>query len=136
MAIISVEVNDAALRKLLLELQQKFNDPTPAYRQAAEYMLLATDIRFEKEIDPAGKPWKQLSAYTIAQKRALGRIQKINQSTGRMRGSITYQVNSRGAVIGTNVKYAAKNQKVRSFLGFSDDDVVEIRRIFTEFLTN
>ena len=46
-----------------------------------------------------------------------------------MRSSITYKASRDRVVIGTNVEYAAKNQKYRPFLGVSDGDRVEIMEI-------
>jgi phage gpG-like protein len=63
-----------------------------ALKEIGEYMLLATDLRFETETDPSGVPWAKNTPYTIRQKRALGRIQKVLQSTGIGRATITYQI--------------------------------------------
>ncbi len=63
-----------------------------ALKEIGEYMLLATDERFITETAPDGTKWTPNTPYTIAQKKALGRIQKVLQSTGIARATITYQI--------------------------------------------
>lgn len=62
------------------------------YSAVGDYMLLATDERFEKEVDPSGNPWAPNEPGILARKRAAGRILKVLQSTGRGRASISKRV--------------------------------------------
>lgn len=127
--IVSITYSDAEIRQRLQRLQRKVGDLTSVMKQIGEYLLLATDDRFDKEIAPDGTPWKPNSAFTIAKKRAEGRILKVLQSTGQMRASITYQASRDRVVVGTNDPKAKKNQQDRVFLGVSDEDRVEIVQI-------
>jgi phage virion morphogenesis protein len=138
--IINITYDDSEIRAKFQQLQAKLGDLTPAMKQIGEAMLLSTDDRFANEVDPSGIPWQANSPRTIAQKRAQGRINKILQSTGRLRSSITYQATRDRVVVGTNVKYAAKHQlgqgaPKREFLGVSEGDRQEIVSILTTFLT-
>lgn len=138
--IISVTYSDAEIRQRLQRLQRKVGDLTPAMKNIGEALILSTDDRFDKEIAPDGTPWKPNTAFTIAKKKALGRINKVLQSTGQMRASIAYQASRDRVVIGTNDRKAAKHQfgleglPKREFLGVSDDDRVEIVQIIEDFL--
>lgn len=67
-------------------------DPDTPWREIGEYMLLATDTRWEQEVDPDGVAWTPNTPYTIRMKQERGQIQKILQASGRARRSITYQV--------------------------------------------
>lgn len=60
--------------------------------QMGEFLLMSTDMRWEQEIDPDGKPWQRNSAYTIRMKKAQGRLLKVLQATGVGRASINYQI--------------------------------------------
>jgi phage gpG-like protein len=67
-------------------------NPNTPWQEIGEYMLLATDTRWEQEIDPDGAPWAPNTPYTIRLKAQRGQIQKILQATGRARRSITYKI--------------------------------------------
>jgi phage virion morphogenesis protein len=138
--VITLEYSDEAIRQKLQQLQQRLGDLQPIYRELGEYLLLSTDIRWEREIDPDGNRWKALTPFTRSQKESLGRIDKILQSTGRLRASIRYRANSQKLVVGTNVKYARNHQlgingvPQRKFLGLSIDDRQEIIRVLNRYL--
>lgn len=138
--LISIYVADASVRERLKKIQRRTGDLRPALRNVGEMLLLSTDERFEKEIDPSGEPWQANTPFTISQKRALGRIEKILQSTGRGRSSIAYQVTRDTLTIGTNVSYMRKHQlginvPKREFLGLSKEDNEELMVILEEFVT-
>jgi len=132
--ILSIAISDKSIRDRLQRLQNKTGNPQPAFENIGQYLLLSTDTHFQQETDPQGKRWKSNSPRTIAQKKAQGRILKILQSTGRLRDSINYTASRDRLVVGTNVAYAAKNQKERQFLGISAEDEIEIVAILESFL--
>lgn len=125
--IVSITYSDQALRQQLQRIERQTRDLTPLMQRFGEALLLSTDERWEQEIAPTGVPWKPNTPYTIAQKRSQGRILKILQSTGRLRGSIAYRAERDRVVVGTNVSYAAKNQATRPFLGISESDRVNLQ---------
>lgn len=63
-----------------------------ALREIGEYLLLSTDRRWAEEIAPDGTPWKPNAPWVVEWKKRRGRIQKILQSTGRLRSSISYRI--------------------------------------------
>ncbi len=139
--IVGVQFSSGEVNARLTELQRKINDLTPAMKNVGEYMLLSTDTRFRSETDPYGNKWQPNSPRTIARKRAEGRIQKVLQSTGRLRAGISYKADRDSVVIGTNVSYAAKHQlgqgvPKREFLGVSQKDNEEIAIILATFLSS
>lgn len=138
--VVSIEVSDREVRDRLKRLAGRARDPAPAIREICENAVLSTDVRWEKEISPSGVPWPANTPYTIAQKRAQGRINKIMQSTGRGRASINYRLVGRDTgIVGTNVGYLRKHQlglgvPKREFLGLSKEDLVESLRILDDYL--
>lgn len=140
-SLISIQYSDTLVKQRLLALQAKLGDLTPAMKNIGEYLLLSTDDRFRNEVDPSGRKWEPNSPRTISQKRAQGRINKVLQSTGRLRSGINYKAERDRVVVGANVSYAAKHQlgqgvPQREFLGVSRKDEQEIVIILDEFLAD
>lgn len=138
--VLTAYVADKEVRDRLLRLQRKTGNLEPAFKNIGSYLLLSTDDRFRKEVDPQGNPWKPNAPSTIAQKKAQGRINKILQNTGRLRDGFSYKTSRDRVTIGTNVNYASKHQlgqgvPKREFLGVSKEDEREIIAILDEFLT-
>lgn len=63
-----------------------------ALQEIGEYLLLSTDRRWEEEIAPDGTPWQPNAPWVVEWKKRRGRLQKILQSTGRLRSSISYRI--------------------------------------------
>ncbi len=138
--VVSINVTDKALQQKLKEVASKVSDPSELMEEIGQIMLLSTDQRWEKEVDPDGNRWAENSEYTRRLKREQGRIDKILQSSGRARASINYKVDRDQVTIGTNVEYMVKHQlgiegqKKREFLGISDEDKVEIAIAADDYL--
>ena len=133
----SAQFEDKEIQNKFAQLQGLVNDLTPVMEEIGEYMILATDMRFEKEIDPSGKRWRRLSPFTLEMKRAEGKILKILQRTGLMRSRVNYQADSEKVVVGVNDLKAAKHQlgrgvPKREFLGVSEEDREEIINIIED----
>lgn len=133
-ASIQPTVNDLAVQRLLRGAVLRFKDLSPAMREIGEYHLLATDQRWEREVAPDGTRWRDLRPATVARKRNAGRIVKILQETGTARASINYRADRFSVSTGTPQKYMATHQKDRRFLGYSDDDLGEVKTILTNYL--
>lgn len=138
--IVSIEYEGEAVRQMLVELSGRIGNLYSPMVNIGEYLLMATDDRFEQEVDPDGAPWQPLTDYTLSLKRENKRILKILQSTGRLRGSITYLADETSVAVGTNVSYAPDHQlgingvAKRSFLGISEGDEAVILGILEDYI--
>jgi phage virion morphogenesis protein len=138
--VISLTYDDKSIQKRLQRLVKKVSDLTPVMNEIGQQLLLSTDQRFEKEVDPDGVPWKPNTPYTRRLKKAKGLIGKILQASGRGRASINYGATKDRVVVGTNVEYMRKHQlgleglPVRKFLGISKEDAAEIGIILDGYL--
>jgi len=127
---------------LLGDLSHRMTDLTIPMTAIGEYLLLATDQRFEQEVDPDGIPWKPDSPFTINFKKQNSRILKILQSTGRLRNSIVYVATPSSLTMGTIVPYApdhqfgVNGQAKRTFLGISEGDAVVVQGIIQDFIVS
>lgn len=118
----------------------RVKNPTPFLRRANELILLQIDKGFEQQRSPSGEPWKPNTPYTIAQKRAKGRILKVLQSTGRGRAEVHGQVIGNKLYIGTVLDYMRKQQlgigvPKREYIGISKETADELISMVDEFIT-
>lgn len=135
--VIGVEIEDAQLRKLFVDLVGTIASPRAAFDRIGSYLVTATLYRFERERGPDGQPWKKSI-------RALIEGGQTLTDFGTLRGSITHNVHGdgRGVDVGSNIVYAAihqfggqagKERKVtlpaRPYLGIDERDRSEIVRI-------
>lgn len=74
-------------------------DTSPIWREIGQILYDGTMERFDRERTPEGAPWQRSW-------RALLQGGKTLQSTGRLRDSITLNVQGKKISVGTNVKYA------------------------------
>lgn len=137
--ILSIAYQDTAIRDRLQRLQRKLGDLTPVMKNIGQEILFSIDERYEKEEDFEGKPLIPNSPRTRAMKRAMGRIDKVRQSTGRERASVTYRADKDSVTVGTNVEYTRKNElgigvPKRQIFGISDRDKESIITLLDEFL--
>ncbi|MBN8716122.1 MAG: phage virion morphogenesis protein [Stenotrophomonas sp.] len=101
---IKIELDDRAVRQALADLQRRVSDMTPAMRAIATELETRAMNRFETRRDPAGQPWKPLSARTLAAKRGRGHIL---YRTGDLLGSATSRAGRDFAEVGFGQRYAA-----------------------------
>jgi phage virion morphogenesis protein len=110
---IEVTVDDAAIRKELERLAFAAGTLRPAMKNIGEYVARSTWERFNKGIDPAGRPWKPLQVQSgssrMAQQLAKG-TRKVLVKSGLLQNSFTYKAGSDSVVVGTNVAHAAIHQ--------------------------
>lgn len=109
---IHIRIDDGKTRELLKRLAGRIKDLRPALKAIGEHLVKSTDRRFEAQGPaPDGTPWAPLEESTLARKRRKGRIMKILQERGHLRGSIRAQLLGKTAVaVGTNRVYAAAQQ--------------------------
>lgn len=137
--LLSISYLDKDLRRYIAGLLLRLRGFSAPMREIGEALILSTDERFEKEIDPAGLPWEDISPRTRARKRAKGRIDKILQDTGTGRASINYQANRFSVSVGTPLAYmtyhqVGQGQAKREFIGLSEEDNEEIQQIMTDYI--
>jgi phage virion morphogenesis protein len=137
--LLSISYLDKDLRRYIVGLLLRLRGFSAPMREVGEALILSTDERFEKEIDPMGVPWEDISPRTRARKRAKGRIDKILQDTGTGRASINYQANRFSVSVGTPLDYmtfhqVGQGQTKREFIGLSEEDNEEIERIMTDYI--
>lgn len=131
-AIFTIGYDDRQVRQALRDIQAREKNLAAVYRIWGEYMLLSIDDNYVSEQDPFGRPWRPLSPFTRAMKKALGLINKILQARGLMRQSYNYRISSTGTVVGTKDAKAFKHQfgvgvPVRQHLGVSTSDLAELK---------
>ena len=132
----------AKIQKGLRLLKQAGVWLKPILETIGERVVEHTDTRWGKEVDPRGNAWKPLNEHYRAWKVKEGRIDKILQSTGRLRHSIAWQLVGRmGVAIGTPVDYASYQQndqtrrglgRYRPFLGVDRSDRISIGKIIAK----
>jgi len=148
------------MTKVYLEgLKNKLTDKKikAALSGVGEYLLLETDNCFREERAPDGQKWAPLKmSPKKLYKRRFGRLPKPKQEdnykmrrkiltdTGRLRGSITYQINGNQLRVGTNVIYARTHNQgdpsrsipKREFLGLTQARINKIKQIIINELTS
>jgi len=78
----------------------------PALKNIGEYMMRATEGRFNAQKDPDGRPWTPLSSSTLLGKKH----SKILTEAGRLRGSVNYRVGPGSVTLSSALAYAAAHQ--------------------------
>ena len=80
-----------------------------AHAAVGELAVGMVHERYALELGPGGIPLPKNSAYTKRQKRKLGRINKILQSTGIMKARTFYQLRGVGLIYGTSDRKARRH---------------------------
>lgn len=107
---IKLVLNDeeqARVDRIIDQLVLKAKDISGALSNIGESLLQTTYDRFTTQTDPAGNKWQSLSALTINLRGSAGPI--LNR-TGRLKGSIVYQVDGNILKLGPNTVDAAVHQ--------------------------
>ena len=151
---ITVEIDDAQVRRALSRLAAAVADMTPAMDDVGHHLVNTTRQRFFDEQAPDGTPWAPLSPVT--QRRQKRNAGKILTEEGTLRGGIAHQPGPDGVDVGASIIYAGVHQfgarkgafgatskggpipwgdiPARPFLGLSDDDEEEIAEIIADYL--
>ncbi|MBI0177573.1 phage virion morphogenesis protein [Bartonella apis] len=93
--------------RVLDHLLEKAKDVSGALANVGEALLETTFERFQTQTDPQGNKWQPLSELT---KKLRGSAGPILNRTGRLKGSIVYQVNGDVLQLGPNTVDAAVHQ--------------------------
>lgn len=139
MAEIEISIDDLAARIGLQEVEARLSNLRPAFLSIGEYAIRKANDNFRGQHDPDGVAWAPLSANYRKRKRGT----KILTESGRLRGSITYQLTALTVTVGTNAKYARAHQEgypkrnlpARPFIGASEEDIEEMGKILLDYLS-
>lgn len=158
MAGTSITIDDADVSSALARLYAAADNLAPVMKNIGEYEVPATKRRFVEEKDPDGIAWKDLNPLYAKTKKGAG---KLKGDSKQLSQNILYQVADNSVEIGSNEIYARihnqggvikpKNAAAlvfsmggqtfhvksvtiprRQFLGFSDQDIIEIRAIIED----
>jgi phage gpG-like protein len=119
----TVSVTSQRLMSRLQKLSLRVHNVQPPLTAWGDSLKVATQLRWQQQIDPGGRPWKPLAPSTVARKRRLNLLPGILRSSDRLRQSISVSVRNDRLRLGTAVPYAPFVAKQRKFLGITDDDV-------------
>jgi phage gpG-like protein len=104
----NITVNDKALQISLKNFSARIQPP-PLLKIAGEVMRGSIERTFREQGSPAGS-WAPLAASTLKRGKG-GAGRKILIQSGRLKNSMTYQVNGDTLTIGTNLAYAQIQQE-------------------------
>lgn len=93
--------------KALEQLVERATNRPGLLKNIGEALLRTTGDRFRSQTDPEGKPWAPLAPLTVELR---GSATPILTRTGRLRGSVAYQVSGDVLRIGPNTVDAAAHQ--------------------------
>jgi phage virion morphogenesis protein len=142
MAKIQVRVESAKARDKVKNLNSLMLGLTYAFTELGEYILTETDMRFDRGVDPTGKPW-------LVSKRAMKDGGKTLVDHAILRQSVNYNATHDSVEVGVGnfPVYARIHQKggrtgkghrvllpARPYLGITEDDKLEARNIILRFL--
>lgn len=138
---LNINYDDREIQAVISRLIARSKDVSVPSYSVGEYMIAQVDERFATETDPNRVPWQPLSARTLAQKRAEGKILKILQRTGLMRSTVNYRVTPKGVAVGLSSAIAVKHQRGtgvprREILGLNREDIRNIVEIYRDYLEN
>ena len=104
---IDITVDDRELLATLERLRRRLADLTPAMRGIATELEARIEARFERQVDPSGRPWAPLRPSTLERKKRKG---AILYDTGDLQGSLTSAAERDFAQVGFGVPYAAYHE--------------------------
>ena len=105
---IEIKIDDKGVVQLLKQVEKRVGDMSPVMKIIAGIMHDAVEENFEKEGQPK---WTPLAKSTERQRARKGHWPgKILQVSGKLATSISQKSDSKSAIVGTNVVYAAIHQ--------------------------
>jgi phage virion morphogenesis protein len=108
---LTITINDVLARDDLREMIARIDQPAPFYNAIGNLLVASVGENFLAERAPDGTPWTPLAPATIAARRRRGSSAiAILRERGRLKGSISHQVEADGVRIGATAPYAAIHQ--------------------------
>jgi len=106
---VSISIDAADVQQTLERLQRRLSDMGPAMNSIGSAVVSFTRLRFVRQQDPWGAPWKPLQPSTIARRRKGSSVPL--RDTGRLMNSINHALRGKNAVeVGTSIEYAPTHQ--------------------------
>ena len=146
---VTVEIEDARVRRVLAELRAFCGDARPLMAYLAEGLFHRTQDRFDTQTAPDGHPWQELTAGYREQKLAKGYPATLLVMERRLRDELRPDFGADFAEVATApLPYAALHQfggtsgmapgpaavQAREYLGLSEEDGIWIEETVVEFL--
>lgn len=153
---VSLSADFSGLVNRLKGKAKALQDKTAPLQRCAVILLRTTSERFRRQVSPGGTPWKELSLYTIKQRRKGPKANlkpQILRDTGRLLNSLSgagpeaiKRIRANVLEFGTNVNYGWTHQAgrqamgripavpARPFLGITDEDQRAFARIFSDWI--
>lgn len=103
---IKITLNDTQAAAKLHSIAQQLQHPRKLYGVLGETLKKLHKNRFEKEVDPDGKPWKPLSPIT----QQIKGNNKILRQGGYLADKTAYNYNDQNVEFGSDAKYARLHQ--------------------------
>ncbi len=147
--VIDLKADDRQVAKALDALWHNLSPPEikEVLDEIGASNVTETQMRFEAETDPQGRPWQGLAASTLQKRRQAN--PRILRDQANLYDSITHRVGSNSAEVGTNRVYArihqlggvagrGKKTKIpaRPYLGVSREGQKEILAIVEDRLAS
>lgn len=104
--LITIEHNVPAIRRQFDKLARKTSNTGPVRKDIGEYLLTATEERFNTQTGPDGKQWQEVKPRTRKRKKH----PKILTEQGHLRGDIHYELQDDSLLLGVGIAYGAIHQ--------------------------
>ncbi|MDI3259660.1 MAG: phage virion morphogenesis protein [Sinobacteraceae bacterium] len=136
-------IDDRELVNAIAHVTHVVGSPDDIWRDVGEHLLNSTRDRIKRGVTPDGSAFQPLTKEYEARKlRKVGRRPILEYDLHMVGDRFTYSVDHEGLIIGTDVPYgraqhygyAARGLPSRPWLGLSDDDRDEVRRIVGKHL--
>lgn len=96
-----IRLEDKNFKDFMRQLKQTTSNLAPAFRDFGEYLKRETDVQFQREVDPEGRPWEPLKDSTLARKKTSYKLRE----TFEMYNTIYYVASDK------EFKYGIKDPK-------------------------
>lgn len=107
---IKITLDDTHAQQQLSGIIKQLKHPRNLYGVLGETLKKIHDARFDKEVDPKGRPWKPLATTTLARKAKKRKSPKILRQDGYLSTTTAYNYDDKKVEFGSGVRYARLHQ--------------------------
>jgi phage gpG-like protein len=130
---VSIEASGNVIPRLA-KLQDSAQNLAPAMELVGQAMERSITWHFNNQRSPDGSPFKPLTLPYLMWKQKHGGGNKILVFKGTLKKSIRHEASRQSVRIFSDVPYAAKQNEMRPFMGFSDNSKRTITSIVMKHL--